>query len=149
MKFRFDEKSLMEIEKVLQTKFARRGNQYRAVLLNTEEHRKLSIEIYPDITIGEKKGNLVSIYTANTHAQLHFCDGYVASDLLGEVTFFAEHKGRLSGIVVEKQAACSIFSNVDRHLLSGDFEKLAPEVMLSGIALSLTEPLLDEDEGDS
>jgi hypothetical protein len=58
------------------------------------------------------------------------------------VTFFAEHNGRLSGIVVEKQAACSTFTNVETSLLSGDFEKLAPEVMLSGIALSLTEPLL-------
>ncbi len=144
MKFRFDQKSLSEIEKVLETKFAKRGNEYRAVLLNTEEHRKLSIEIYPEIQIGDKTGNLVSIYTSNTHAQLHFCEGYVASDVLGEVTFFAEYNGRLSGIVVEKQAACSIFTNVDRSLLSGDFEKLAPEVMLSGIALSLTEPLLDE-----
>ncbi len=144
MRFKFDEKSLAEIEKVLEVKFAKRGNQFRAVLLNSEEHRKLSIEIYPEITIGEKEGSLVSIYTSNTHAQLHFCQGYVASEVLGEVTFFTEHQGRLSGIVVEKQAACSIFSNVDRSLLSGDFERLAPEVMLSGIALSLTEPLLDE-----
>ncbi|NOX88535.1 MAG: hypothetical protein GXO77_05880 [Calditrichaeota bacterium] len=149
MKFKFDDKSLSEIEKVLETKFAKRGNQYRAVLLNTAEHRKLSIEIYPDIKIGDKTGNLVSIYTSNTHAQLHFCEGYIASELLGEVTFFAEYNGRLSGIVVEKEAACSVFTNVDRELLSGDFEKLAPEVMLSGIALSLTEPLLEGNKEDS
>ncbi len=148
MKFKFDEKKLAEIEKVLETKFARRGNQYRAVLLNTEEQRKLSIEIYPEIQIGNKTGNLISIYTNNTHAQLHFCDGFVASDFLGEVTFFAEYNGRLSGIVVEKQAACSIFTNIDRDLLSGDFEKLAPEVMLSGLALSLAEPLLEENKKD-
>ena len=149
MKFKFDEKKLAEIEKVLETRFARRGNQYRAVLLNTEEHRKLSIEIYPEIQIGNKKGNLISIYTNTTHAQLHFCEGFVASEFLGEVTFFAEYNGRLSGIVVEKQAACSIFTNIDRQLLSGDFEKLAPEVMLSGLALSLAEPLLDENKKDA
>ncbi len=149
MKFKFDEKKLAEIEKVLETRFTKRGNQYRAVLLNPEEHRKLSIEIYPEIQIGKRKGNLISIYTNNTHAQLHFCDGFVASDFLGEVTFFAEYKGRLSGIVVEKQAACSIFTNIERELLSGDFEKLAPEVMLSGLALSLTEPLLDQTKKDS
>lgn len=148
MKFKFDEKKLAEIEKVLETKFARRGNQYRAVLLNTEEQRKLSIEIYPEIQIGNRTGNLISIYTNNTHAQLHFCEGFVASDFLGEVTFFAEYNGRLSGIVVEKQAACSIFTNIDRDLLSGDFEKLAPEVMLSGLALSLAEPLLEESKKD-
>jgi hypothetical protein len=148
MKFKFTEKSFAEIEKVLGTKFAKREDQYRAVLINSELARKLTIEIYLDINIGEKKGNLVSIFTPNSHIQLHFCDGYVASDVLGEVTFFGKHAGRLSGIVVEKQAACSTFTNVDASLLSGDFEKLAPEVMLSGIALSLTEPLLEKDESD-
>ena len=148
MKFKFSEENFTEIEKVLETKFAKRGEQYRAVLLNTELSRKLTIEIYVDLNIGEKKGNLVSIFTPNSHIQLHFCDGYVASEVLGEVTFFGQHAGRLSGIVVEKQAACSTFTNVDSTLLSGDFEKLAPEVMLSGIALSLTEPLLDKDSSD-
>jgi len=64
------------------------------------------------------------------------------------VTFFGEYEGRLSGIVIEKQAACSTFTNVDSGLLSGDFEKLAPEVMLSGIALSLAEPLLEKKKSD-
>lgn len=145
MKLKFSEKNFAEIEKVLETKFAKRGNQHRAILINSELGRKLTIEIYLDINIGEKKGNLVSIFTPNSHIQLHFCDGYVASEILGEVTFFGQHAGRLSGIVVEKQAACSTFTNVDSSLLSGNFEKLAPEVMLSGIALSLTEPLLDKD----
>jgi len=148
MKFKFTEKDFAEIEKVLGSKFAKRGNQYRAVLLDSELGRKLTIEIYPELQIGEKKGNLVSIFTPNSHIQLHFCNGYVASDVLGEVTFFGEHAGRLSGIVVEKQAACSTFTNVDAGLLSGDFEKLAPEVMLSGIALSLTEPLLEKNDAE-
>ncbi len=148
MDFHFDAKVLGDIEKVLETKFAKRGNQYRAVLLDTEHDRKLIIEIYPDMSIGNKKGNLVSIFTQASHVQLHFCKGVVTSDLLGEVTFIAEHKGRLSGIVVEKQAACSTFTNVDASLLSGDFEKLAPEVMLSGIALSLAEHLLDEEKSE-
>ncbi|MBN2424110.1 MAG: hypothetical protein JXR46_15980 [Calditrichaceae bacterium] len=146
MDFEFTAKAFKEIEKVLETKFAKRGNQYRAILLNPAEGRKLSIEIYPNIAIGSKKGNLVSIFTPSSHVQLHFCTGYVASDILGEVTFFAEYKDRISGIVVEKQAACSTFTNVDNNLLSGDFEKLAPEVMLSGIALSLTEPLLEKNK---
>ncbi len=145
MAFTFSEDNLKEIEKVLNTTFKKRGNQYRAVLENPEEGRKLTIEIYPDLQIGEKKGTLISIFTPYTHSQLHFCTGYVASDVLEEVTFFAEFSGHLSGIIVERQAGCSIFTNVDRKLLSGDFSRLAPEVMLSGIALSLTEPLLGND----
>ncbi|MCB0283243.1 MAG: hypothetical protein H6627_08695 [Calditrichae bacterium] len=143
MSFKFTKEKFKEIENVLDTKFVKRRDQYRAVLFNTEMGRKLTIEIYPDIQIGKKTGNLVSIFTPYTHSQLHFCNGFVASDVLEEVTFFAEFKGHLSGIIVERQAGCSIFTNVDSELLSGDFTKLAPEVMLSGIALSLTEPLLE------
>lgn len=146
MKFKFTDDVFLEIEKVLETKFKKRENQYRAVLLNEEENRKLIIEIYPDISIGENQGNLISIFSGNAHIQLHFCTGFVASDVLGEVTFFGQNQSRLSGVIIEKQAACSSFNNVDTSLLSGDFTKLAPEVMLSGIALSLTEPLLEKDE---
>jgi hypothetical protein len=144
MKFKFTTDKLAEIEKVLKTKFTKRGGQYRAVLENSEQNRKLTLEIYPDIAIGLKKGSMVSVFTASAHAQLHFCTGFVASDILGEVVFIGEHGGRLSGIIVEKAAACSIYSNIDSALLSSDFTKLGPEVMISGIALSLAEHLLEE-----
>ena len=49
----------------------------------------------------------------------------------------------LSGIIVEKDAAYSVYSNVDSDLLSEDFTKLGPEVMLSGVALSLAEHLIE------
>jgi len=76
---------------------------------------------------------------------LHFCSGFVASEMLGEVTFIGEHNGHLSGIIIEKDAAFSIYSNVDNKLLTEDFTSLGPEVMLSGIALSLAEHLLTEE----
>jgi len=132
MKFKFTSEKIADIEKVLNTKFTKRGNQYRTILENEEQKRKLTLEVYPDIPIGSRKGNLVNVFTASAHAQLHFCTGFVASE------------GHLSGIIVEKDAACSIYSNVDAALLSSDFTKLGPEVMLSGIALSLAEHLLDE-----
>jgi hypothetical protein len=84
----------------------------------------------------------VSVYTENAHLQLHFCSGYVVSDLLGEVTFVAEQDGKVSGLIIERQGGCSLFANVDRSLVSGDFTQLGPEVMLSGIALSLTDGIL-------
>ena len=144
MGFKFTEQKINEIEQVLETKFIRRENQYRTVLENSEKQRKLTLEIFPDISMGLKKGNMVNVYTPSGHAQLHFCTGYVASDVLGEVTFIGEHNGHLSGIIVEKAAAFSIYSNVDAKLLSMDYTKLGPEVMLSGIALSLAEHLLKD-----
>ncbi len=84
----------------------------------------------------------------NTHIQLHNCTGYVPSESLGEVIFIGEHQGRVSGIIVEKEAGCSIYANVNQEILSGDFTKLAPEVMISGIALSVAEHLLPLENDD-
>lgn len=106
--------------------------------------RRLALEIYPSIRIGSRNGSLVSVYARFSHLQLHFCTGYVVSKLMGEVTFFGESGGRLAGLIIEKEGGCSLYANVDRSLLSGDFTKLGPEVMLSGIALSMTDAVLEE-----
>lgn len=122
-----------------------RGNNYRLVLENPEAGRRLSIEIYPEVHVNKKakvSGSLVSVFTPTAHLQLHFCTGFVVSEALGEVTFVAENKGKVCGLIIEKEAGCSLFANVDAKVLSGDFTTLGPEVMLSGIALSLTESIL-------
>ena len=106
---------------MLNTKFSKRGNQYRTVLENKEQRRKLTLEIYVDIPIGSKNGNMICVYTPSSHAQLHFCSGFVASDVLAEVTFIGGHGGYISGIIVEKDAAFSNYCNIDADLLSEDF----------------------------
>jgi hypothetical protein len=144
MSFQFQQKDFNRIASVLDSKFKKSDHCYRMVLINEKEDRKLSLEIYPDIKIGKKDGSLISVYTRTTHLQLHFCSGFVVSEMLGEVTFIAEAEGRLSGLIIEKGAACSLYAHVDASLLSGDFTKLGPEVMLSGIALSLAEHILPD-----
>lgn len=144
MAFKFSQKDFKKIGSVLGAQFQESDRCYRLVLQNSEGNRKLSLEIYPDIPIGKRKGNLISVYTRSTHLQLHFCTGYVVSEMLGEVTFVGECEGRLSGLIIEKGAACSLYANVDAGLLSGDFTQLGPEVMLSGIALSLAEQILPD-----
>jgi hypothetical protein len=143
---KFTKTDIEKIARVLGAEAKLWGNNYRFIIENKEDGRKLSLEIYPNIPIGKLSGNLISVYTHNAHLQLHFCTGYVASDMLGEVTFIGEHQGRLSGLIIEKEAGCSLYSNVDTSLLSGDFTKLGPEVMLSGIALSLSEGILPKTE---
>ncbi len=142
MDFEFTDLDLKKIAETLDVEQIHEENHVRFVLDDKKSGRKLSLEIYNQIPIGKTKGNLISVYTNNTHLQLHFCSGYVISDMLGEVTFVGEDNDKLSGLTIEKQAACSLYSNVDKNLLSGDFTKLGPEVMLSGIALSLTEHIL-------
>jgi len=144
MKNIFTETEIIKIAKLLKCDWKYRGNNYRLTLENVDNNRKLALEIYPDIQIGNKRGNLISVYTANTHLQLHFCTGFVISEMLGEVTFFNEESGRVTGLIVEQEVGCSMYANVDKSVLSGDFTTLGPEVMLSGIALSLTEQVLRE-----
>ena len=144
MAFDFKPVDIRRIAGMLGVKAKHKGNNFRFEIDNKLLKRKLALEIYPNIPIGDKRGNLVSVYTPNAHLQLHFCSGYVISELLGEVTFVGEHDGKLSGLIIEKEGGCSLYANVDQSILSGDFTKLGPEIMLSGIALSLTESILPE-----
>ncbi len=84
---------------------------------------------------------MVSVYAHNTFLQLHNCTGFVISELLNQVTFFGKSNGKVSGLIVEKEAGCSLYSNVNESLLNGDFTKLPTEVMMSSVALSLTDTI--------
>jgi hypothetical protein len=120
-------------------------DHFRMKLVNRAEKRQLSLEIYPEMMLGEQaKGPLIVIYTQNCHLQLHNCSGYVLSEDLGEVTFMSGSKDKISGLVVEREAACSLYSNADKSLISDDFTKFGVEVMLSGVALSLGEEILSQ-----
>jgi hypothetical protein len=121
-------------------------DHYRLKLVNNADRRMLVLELYPSVPLGKEHGSMVVVYTLGGHLQLHNCTGFVVSEELGEVTFVSESPGRLSGLVVEREAACSLYANVTRDLISGDFTNLGVEVMLSGVALSLTEGLLKKDE---
>jgi hypothetical protein len=144
MKRIFAKKDIDTIAKTLGVKPKFKINNYRFELTNPGNHDRLSLEIYPDIPIGAREGNLVTVYAPCSHLQLHFCTGYVVSEMLGEVTFIGESGGKLSGLIVEREAGCSLYANVERDILSGDFTTLGPEIMLSGVALSLAEDLLPE-----
>ena len=138
----FTEEDIKKIAKILDCEYKDRGNNYRLTLVASDSTRKLALEIYPNIRIGSKQGNLISVLTENTHLQLQFCTGYVISELNQEVTFYSEYNNKVCGLIVEREAGCSMYANVDRSVLSGDFTNMGPEVMLSGIALSLTEQFI-------
>jgi len=87
---------------------------------------------------------LISTYAANSFLQLHGCTGFIASEELGEVIFFAKQRGSTNGLVIEREAGCSLYASVDDRLLSADFTQLPPEVMMSSVALSMTETLFND-----
>jgi hypothetical protein len=143
----FSDEDAERVVKVLGAeKYVKHDDHYRIRLENREEKRLLTLEIYPLIQLGDKEGMLVVVYTASSHLQLHNCSGYVCSEDLGEVTFVAETDGTISGLVVEQVAGCSLYAGIDRKLISSDFTRLGVEVMLSGVALSLAEDIINPEE---
>ena len=138
----FGLKDIKKISACLETTWEKEKDHFRLKI--ESEKRTLILEIYPSVKLGKKEGSLVVIYTQNSHLQLHNCSGYVISEELGEVTFVGETKEKISGLVVERKAACAFYANVKRELISGDFTKLGIEVMLSGVALSLAEEIFEK-----
>lgn len=128
-----------KIAELLQVAMKDLGSYYRIVLENPENKHRLALELHPEVSMGEESGTLISVYTTNAHLQLQCCTGYVLSESLGEVTFYADSGDKISGLIIDRTACCSVYSNVDRSILSGDFSALVPEVMMSSVALSLTE----------
>lgn len=147
---KFTEEDFKKIVKVLEPEKTSSDKEYfRMKVSNQSEKRVLVLEIYPETLLGKTRGMLVVVYTGNSHLQIHNCSGYVVSEELGEVTFVCETPQQLSGLVVEKGASCSLYAGMDRQLISSDFTTLGVEVMLSGVALSLAEGIINPDNDKS
>jgi len=147
---KFSEVDAKKVSQVLKAeKITLESDHFRIKISNAAEKRVLILEIYPEILLGKARGMLVVVYTGNSHLQIHNCSGYVVSEELGEVTFINETADFISGLVVEQVASCSLYSGIDRSLISSDFTRLGVEVMLSGVALSLAEEIIDEKQPDN
>ncbi|WP_420456499.1 hypothetical protein [Rubrivirga sp.] len=118
----------------------RDGALTRLALADPASGRRLAVEV----TRGDA-GAIVKVYGTEAHLELHDCAGLVTSDELGEVIFFARGGGRVAGLVIEREAACSLYANVAERLLSADFLSVAPEVAQAAVVLSLSEPLFEGD----
>lgn len=142
---KFTKKDIGKIAKTLGVEEPQRdGNLYRFVVKNHVAGRTISLEIFPELDIGRRKGNLVQVFTPVGLMQLHFCSNFVASEELGEIIFFGEGSSKLSGFIVSKDAGIACYANVDKDILSKDPFKLAGEVLGCAIQLGLTEHKLQE-----
>ena len=126
--------------RVLGVEPERDGAVTRLALSDAASGRRLAVEV-----AHAEGGAIVKVYGTEAHLELHDCAGLVTSDELGEVIFFARGGGRVAGLVVEREAACSLYANVAERLLSADFLSVAPEVAQAAVVLSLSEPLFEGD----
>ena len=149
MAFSFTDDDFDRIARVLGVQVKRERALVRYELRDESSGRRVSLEItphvdLPDPVVDDQPANLVSVYAASSFLQLQGCTGFIASQELGEVIFFARRGGLTNGLVVEREAGSSLYANVDSRLLSADFTQLPPELIMSSVALSMTETLFDD-----
>lgn len=142
----FTKENIETIGKVLDASPKPLGEDvFRIELINEQEGRRLALEIHLGLEVDGEQMNMVSVYASNTFLQLHNCTAFIASDMLKQVTFFGKSGGMTSGLIVEQGAGCSLYANVSESILKGDFTQLPEDLMMCGVALSLTEsPDLDD-----
>lgn len=148
MPFSFSDTDIERIEKILGVTAKKVDSLARFELSDEDSGRRITLEIHrmvvtPGLSDGEFT-SLVSVYAPASFLQLQGCTGFIGSEDLGEIIFVARSGETSNGLVVEKQAGCSLYANVDSSLLSKDFTRLPPELIMSSIALSVTESLFDD-----
>ena len=147
MAFDFAPDDLARIAGVLGVPVRSEDTLHRLELTHAPSGRRIALELRTAVALPDgldQPPNVVSVYTQTAFLQLPGCTGYIASDELGEVIFFARRGGTTSGLVVEREAGCSLYAHVDERLLTADFTRLPPELASASIALSLTETLFSD-----
>lgn len=138
----FTKENIDAIAEILQTEAKPLGNDvFRLEVKNEEEGRRLALEIHLGMEVNGERLNMVSVYAQNTFLQLHNCTAFIASDMLKQVTFFGRRQDRISGLIIEQGAGCSLYANVGETILNSDFTQLPEDLMMCAIALSLTESI--------
>jgi hypothetical protein len=142
----FTEENIMSIGSVLNCIPKKLGDDvYRLELDGDGDNPKLALEIHLGMEFENKRMNMVSVYSGSTFIQLHNCTAFIASDMLKQVTFFGKQGGYTSGLIVEEAAACNFYANVDDSVLKKNFAALPEDMMMCGVALSLTDTLDSDD----
>jgi hypothetical protein len=147
MQFSLSDEDVRRIGDVLGAAPKLDGDLVRYELKSESTGRTLALELHRNLTgpSGDiPPQTLVSVYSPSAFLQLQGCTGFIASEDLGEVIFFARSTGNTNGLVVEREVGCSLYANVDEKLLSTDFTRLPPELVMSSVALSMTETLFND-----
>jgi len=148
MSFSFSDADIERIETVLGVTAKKDDSFARFELADEQSGRRVTLEIHRSVEAsGLSDGDsttLVSVYAPASFLQLQGCTGFIGSEDLGEVIFVARSGETANGLVVEREAGCSLYANVDTKLLSTDFTKLPPELIMSSVALSVTEDLFGD-----
>jgi len=136
----FTKDNITSIGEILNAKPKLLGDDvFRFEVINKEAGNKLALEIHLGLQVEDERMNMVSVYSGSTFLQLHNCTAFIASDILKQITFFGKNGTNTTGLIIEESAGCSLYANVNEAVLKGDFTKLPEDLMMCGVAMSLTD----------
>src|SRR5690554_6461988 len=103
MAFVFTDTDIKHIASVLGVTVKKDESLIRFELSDSGSGRQIALEIQPNLALppavsDDQAVNLISVYAASSFLQLQGCTGYIASQELGEVIFFAKQGGVTSGL---------------------------------------------------
>ncbi len=89
----------------------------------------------------DEKTNIVSIQNVNGYFELHNFKLIIPIEP-NEIAFVSFDSSEISCMVVSKNCACSLYSNVDRSILNSNIAELDNALLLSAMQLALIEETL-------
>lgn len=142
MAFSFTDEDIRRIADTLGGEPQTAGDETSIWLTNPASRQSLTVNLHNNVQLGrERTGALVVAQTQHGYFELHDCTGFMVFEP-DEVIFIASAGEYISSIVVGRQCTCSMFVNIRREILSTDFTRLDPRVLMSAMQLSLTEDIL-------
>ncbi len=142
MGFTFKNDDIEKISAILDCRHEEFPGAWTWSLKNHETKQAVIFTIYSNVKTGrDKESNLVAVQTQHGYFELHSCTAYLLFEP-DEVIFINSEPDKVSCLIIGKQATCSLYSNIDREILSTDFSSLDSAVLMSAMQLSLVEEQL-------
>lgn len=111
-------------------------------IIDTDTKQMVFLSLFLGVqSTNTEKTNIVSIQNTNGYFELHNLRLIVPIEP-NEIAFVSFDTSKISCMVVSKNCACSLYSNVDRSILNANISELDNALLLSAMQLALIEETL-------
>lgn len=139
----FTKEDIASIGKILNSQAQEFDNAWTWKLNNPSTGQAIVFTIYNCVKMPEDRMNtIISVQTTHGYFELHNCTHYLLFEP-DEVIFLEADEHKISSLVISKECACSMYSNISRDLLRVDITELEAPLLLSVMQMSLAESFLD------
>lgn len=142
MSFSFDPEKIGKITDVLGVDAENFGNGWTWKLTNPNNPKPMVCTLYNDIEYKDSKISVISVQTQHGYYEMHNITDFMVFEP-DEIIFVNNEADKISCLILGKEGSCSLFSNINKELLTADFSEIDPALLLSAMQLSITENMLN------